>query len=272
MIAVFIVFAIFALVITLFIVQALKSSNQIDKKNEVEQRQAAPPPARGVGRMQAGLRRRRAGQRHQDDSDQEDTADVEEQQQEEEAQQRGEVPKNIRKDAYDAARAARDAERETLELAQEEEIRRAALERAKKEEEEAQKWMSSFKIEDAGEDTLAVEEEEALADRMETFLKSKKTVGLEELAAEFKMRTAEVIEKIKLLEDQDRITGVMDDRGKYIYISREEMKAVAELIKRRGRIAIGELAKESTELVDLEPRAEKEGEEQQELSVATGGG
>jgi flagellar biosynthesis GTPase FlhF len=249
MIAVFIgVFAIFATVITLFIVQAVKSSNQIDKKNEGEQHQV-PPPARGVGRMQAGLRRRRAGQRRQDDSDQEDTSHADEQ--EEEAQQREETPKNVRKDAYDAARAARDAERETLEQAQEEEIRRAALERAKKEEEEAQKWMSSFTVEDEGEDALAAEEASALADRMETFLKSKKTVGLEELAAEFKMRTAEVIEKIKLLEDQDRITGVMDDRGKYIYISREEMKAVANYIKRRGRIAISELAKESTELVDL---------------------
>jgi DDRGK domain-containing protein 1 len=251
MIAVFIgVFAIFAAVITLFIVQALKSSNQIDRKNEGEQHQVHPAPARGVGRMQAGLRRRRAGQRHQDDdSDQEDTAHADEQ--EEEAQQRGEAPKNVRKDAYDAARAARDAERETLEQAQEEEIRRAALERAKKEEEEAQKWMSSFTVEDAGEDAIAAEEASALADRMENFLKSKKTVGLEELAAEFKMRTAEVIEKIKLLEDQDRITGVMDDRGKYIYISREEMKAVANYIKKRGRIAISELAKESTEMIDL---------------------
>ena len=41
----------------------------------------------------------------------------------------------------------------------------------------------------------------------------------------------------------------------YIYISREEMEAVAEYIKRRGRIAIGELAAKSNIFVDLEAKA-----------------
>lgn len=35
-----------------------------------------------------------------------------------------------------------------------------------------------------------------------------------------------------------RISGVMDDRGKFIYISPEEMKAVADYIKRLGRVSI----------------------------------
>ena len=35
-----------------------------------------------------------------------------------------------------------------------------------------------------------------------------------------------------------RLSGVMDDRGKYIYISLEEMKAVADYIKRQGRVSI----------------------------------
>lgn len=41
----------------------------------------------------------------------------------------------------------------------------------------------------------------------------------------------------------------------YIYISTEEMKAVAEYIKRRGRIAIGELAAKSNTFIDLEAKA-----------------
>lgn len=44
------------------------------------------------------------------------------------------------------------------------------------------------------------------------------------------------------LEAEGRLTGVMDDRGKYIYISRAEMAAVADFITRRGRVAIAELA------------------------------
>lgn len=41
----------------------------------------------------------------------------------------------------------------------------------------------------------------------------------------------------------------------YLYISTEEMKAVADYIKRRGRIAIGELAAKSNTFIDLEAKA-----------------
>ena len=50
-----------------------------------------------------------------------------------------------------------------------------------------------------------------------------------------------------------RITGVMrtDDRGKFIYISSEEMAAVADFIQKKGRVSIAELAKRSNELITL---------------------
>jgi len=51
-----------------------------------------------------------------------------------------------------------------------------------------------------------------------------------------------------------RLSGVMDDRGKYIYISPEEMKAVAEYIKRQGRVSISHLASKSNQFIDLEPK------------------
>ena len=51
-----------------------------------------------------------------------------------------------------------------------------------------------------------------------------------------------------------RISGVMDDRGKFIYISPEEMKAVADYIKRLGRVSIAHLASKSNEFIDLEPK------------------
>ena len=41
----------------------------------------------------------------------------------------------------------------------------------------------------------------------------------------------------------------------YIYISTEEMKAVAEYMKKRRRIAIGELAAKSNTFIDLEAKA-----------------
>ena len=40
----------------------------------------------------------------------------------------------------------------------------------------------------------------------------------------------------------------------FIFISPEEMQAVADFIRQRGRIAIGELAAKSSQFVDLEAR------------------
>lgn len=48
----------------------------------------------------------------------------------------------------------------------------------------------------------------------------------------------------------------MDERGKYIYISLEEMKAVADYIKREGRVSISHLASQSNQFIDLEPKAQ----------------
>ena len=51
-----------------------------------------------------------------------------------------------------------------------------------------------------------------------------------------------------------RLSGVMDDRGKYIFISPEEMKAVSEYIKSMGRISISHLASKSNQFIDLDPK------------------
>lgn len=53
-----------------------------------------------------------------------------------------------------------------------------------------------------------------------------------------------------------RLSGVMDDRGKYIYISLEEMKAVADYVKRQGRVSISHLASKSNQFIDLESKAQ----------------
>ena len=53
-----------------------------------------------------------------------------------------------------------------------------------------------------------------------------------------------------------RLSGVMDDRGKYIYISLEEMRAVADYIKRQGRVSISHLASKSNQFIDLESKAQ----------------
>lgn len=63
----------------------------------------------------------------------------------------------------------------------------------------------------------------------------------------------------------------MDDRGKFIYISQEEMRAVADFIKRTGRVSIAHLAQKSNEFVDLQPKATAEFGLNDALSESTDG-
>lgn len=49
------------------------------------------------------------------------------------------------------------------------------------------------------------------------------------------------------------IPGVMDDRGKFIYISEEELSNVAKFIKQRGRVSIADLVENSANLITLTP-------------------
>jgi hypothetical protein len=219
--------------------------------------------------MQAGLRRRRAGGRAAaDDSDDDEDRGAAGRgrgggggrragsDEEDEADNPADKAPN-RKDAYEARRAAKDAEREAQEAALEDEIRKAAEERAKKEAEEAERWMHTFTVEDAGEQALTQEAGEEQLTRMIEYLQKRKTAALEEVAAEFGLRTADVISKVQALESEGRITGIMDDRGKFIYVSREEMTAVADFIRNKGRIAIAELASKSSMFIDLEGKSIK---------------
>ena len=83
------------------------------------------------------------------------------------------------------------------------------------------------------------------------YIAEKKVVVLEELAAEFGLRTQDAVSRVQALEQMGRITGVMDDRGKFIFISRDEMAEVAAFINRKGRVAIAELARKSSDFVKL---------------------
>jgi hypothetical protein len=53
------------------------------------------------------------------------------------------------------------------------------------------------------------------------------------------------------------LSGVVDDRGKFIYISPDELEAVAKFVKQRGRVSIAELAESSNKLINLNPNISK---------------
>ncbi|KAK6315944.1 DDRGK domain-containing protein 1 [Coregonus clupeaformis] len=151
-------------------------------------------------------------------------------------------------------RSKEDEKERQQEQKEEEEERRAKEEQEKKEEEEYLRLKESFVVEEQGEaDDVTEEESRNLLQEFIQYIKDSKVVLLEDLASHFGMRTQDAIARLQDLLADGELTGVIDDRGKFISITPEELNAVAQFIKQRGRVSISELAQASNSLINLTP-------------------
>lgn len=148
----------------------------------------------------------------------------------------------------------KQAEKEHAEeLRVEEAERKAREEKEKKEYEEYLKMKEAFNIEEEGYEQENKECEKNLLQEFLAYIKQNKVLILEDLAAHFGLKTASVVERIQELQANGNLTGVIDDRGKFIYISEDELQSVAKFVRQRGRISITELAENSNNLINLAP-------------------
>eukprot|EP00892_Ulva_mutabilis_P003257 jgi/Ulvmu1/1302/UM011_0029.1 len=167
------------------------------------------------------------------------------------ADSRDEEQASIVRSAYELAREKKDEQRNAEELAEEEEIRQAQEERKQREQAEFDAWKDLMLMDDAGEEANSREQLQERRDAMCARLKSGKVVELDSISAEFDMRCTEVISEIKHLEAEGVLTGVLDERGKYIYFSMEELQRLAQEIRSRGRISISAIAQEATDMLNM---------------------
>ncbi|KAK7601990.1 hypothetical protein V9T40_009431 [Parthenolecanium corni] len=150
----------------------------------------------------------------------------------------------------EAERKLREEQEQLEEKKLEEEQKKLQEEKERKEEEEYQKMKAAFTVEEEGFD----EEEEQEGNLLQEFvahIKEQKVVMLEDVAAKFNLRIQTVISRIEDLLSSGVLTGVIDDRGKFIYITVEELQAVADFVKKRGRVTIQELVENSNNLILL---------------------
>lgn len=110
----------------------------------------------------------------------------------------------------------------------------------------------AFLVEEEGYEQDEEENEQSLQ-HFVNYIKNNKVIVIEDLAVMFKLKTQACIDRIQDLQKDNILSGVMDDRGKYIYISEEELKAFANFIKQRGRVSITELAEGSNRIINLQP-------------------
>lgn len=117
------------------------------------------------------------------------------------------------------------------------------------------KMKATFSVEEEGYDENADDDNHNFLREFIDHIKTNKVVVLEELANEFKLKTQAVIDRIHELKSEGILTGVIDDRGKFIYISEDELQMIAKFIRQRGRISITELVESSNDLINLTPIA-----------------
>ena len=121
--------------------------------------------------------------------------------------------------------------------------------------EEYDAWKAMFSVDVAGDKNPEDAQDEAVLVRFIRHVMDNKVVQLDELGGEFSLRVHEIIARVGALESSRRyLSGVTDDRGKFIYVSKDELQAVAKFIGRKGRVRIAALAQESNTLIDLQPR------------------
>ncbi|KAI8792609.1 DDRGK domain-containing protein 1-like [Biomphalaria glabrata] len=136
----------------------------------------------------------------------------------------------------------------------EEEEKQRKAEQEAREHEEYLKMKEMFSVEEEGEADLTADlNSESLLGQFINYIKETKVVMLEDLAGYFKLNVQDVIQRVQDLQTEGRLTGVIDDRGKFIYITMEELEAVARYIRQNGRVSITDLAASSNRLINLDP-------------------
>lgn len=166
-----------------------------------------------------------------------------------ELREREEAKKKREEEEEEAKR--KQAKEQEEERRQEEEERRRREEKERQELEEYNKLKAAFTVEDEGCEADEEGSEENRLQKFIAYIQETKVVLLEDLAAHFKMKTQDAIDRVKTLQDSGDLTGVVDDRGKFIYISREELESVAKFIRQQGRVSITDLAANSNKLISL---------------------
>ncbi|KAL7631209.1 UNVERIFIED_CONTAM: hypothetical protein RMT77_018486 [Armadillidium vulgare] len=171
-----------------------------------------------------------------------------------EAEEREREEKKEREEQKAEARRQLEKEREEEEARKEEEERLRKEEEERREQEEYERMKAEFLVEEEGyEEDEDEEKHKSLLQEFVQYIKNNKVVVLEDLAALFKLKTQAVIDRIAQLQEDKILTGVIDDRGKFIYISQSELESVAKFIRQSGRVSLSDLAEASNTLINLNP-------------------
>lgn len=126
-------------------------------------------------------------------------------------------------------------------------------EQARKEHEAYLEMAATFEVKEEGYDPDDDNDSEDKLAQFINYINDQKVVLLEQIAAHFKMKTKDVVDRIQKLVNNGSLVGIIDDRGKFISIKNEEFASVAKFISQRGRVTFDEIVSNSNKLINLKP-------------------
>ncbi|KII74210.1 DDRGK domain-containing protein 1 [Thelohanellus kitauei] len=141
--------------------------------------------------------------------------------------------------AYQEKQLARERKRQ-----EEDEKRRLEKEeREKREHEEYLRIKETIVIEQEGEDLEEQQDDETQTlTEFISFITETKFVEVDAIASRFDMTSSEVVDRIKDLLQSDQLRGFFDNRGKFIYVSDDDLIKISEYVNSRGRCSLVELS------------------------------
>uniref|UniRef100_A0AC35TIN8 DDRGK domain-containing protein 1 n=1 Tax=Rhabditophanes sp. KR3021 TaxID=114890 RepID=A0AC35TIN8_9BILA len=149
----------------------------------------------------------------------------------------------------------RDAEaRAKEELAEKDAEEKERIEREEKERKDYEEYLQmkeAFSIEEEGVEELDEDAARNLKQEFIEFIKEVKVINLDELGSKFNLSVSDVSSRLNTFIEDKSISGVIDDRGKFIYITEAEWTSVAQFINNRGRVSLQEIIDSSNCLISL---------------------
>ena len=145
---------------------------------------------------------------------------------------------------------------EDLKELEQERLKKEAEEKERKEQEEYDKWKDFLTLEDTGNKLDEEKDEENLLEQFINFVKLRKTVNIEDLSMRFDLPNKACIERLNHLVEGGFLKGVVDDRGKFLYIEDQEIEELIKSINSKGHFNRGELIDRFSEIIRLNPSEE----------------
>ncbi|TGZ58496.1 hypothetical protein CRM22_009598 [Opisthorchis felineus] len=127
-------------------------------------------------------------------------------------------------------------------------------EEAAREQAEYEKMKTEFSVEEEGTEVIQRDSqaEAEFNSQLIAAIREAKIIPVEHLALNFNIKTEACVERLKQLLASGQLTGLLDDRGKFVHITPEEYNAVAEFIEKRGRVTLTELVQNGHKLLKLD--------------------